>query len=149
MFSDIKATKAEAVAITASRDFRIHIHLNHTPSQYFQDWFRDPPRSFTSTERFHPRQCSFPTRFERGTEDDVIRVEVPEDVAVGVVEMVKEWIPLANEHANKMNAALEKRRRTQEMHRKAREEEERRQLEEVNRRLERLNRILSEHVNKH
>lgn len=149
MFSDIKATKAEAVAMTASGDFRIHIHLNHTPSQYFQDWFRNPRQSFVSTERFHPTQCSFPARFDRGTEDDVIRVEVPEDAAVSVVEMVKEWIPLANEYANKMNAMLEKRRRTLEMHQKAREEQQRKQLEEVNRRLEGLNRILSGLVGKH
>jgi len=149
MFSDIRATKAEAVAITASGDFRIHIHLNQAPSQYFQDWFRNPPRSTASTERFHPRQCSFPTRFEKETEDEVISFEVPGDVVVGAVEMVKEWIPLANEHANKMHAALEKRRRTQEMHRKAREEEERRRLEEVNRRLQELNRILSGPVDKH
>jgi hypothetical protein len=147
MFSDIRATKANAVAITASGDFRIHIHLNHTPSQYFKDWFYNP-RGIASTEKFHPRQCSFPTRSERNTEDDVICFEVPEDVAVAAVETVQEWIPLANEHANKMNAALEKRRRTQEMLRKAREEEERRRLEEANRRLEQLNRILSGHIQK-
>jgi hypothetical protein len=149
MFSEIRATKAEAVAITAAGNVRIYIHLDHAPSGYFQDWFRNPSGSFASTERFNPRLCSFPTRFEKETEDNVICFEIPEDVAVAAVEMVKEWIPIANEYANKKNATAEKRRRTLEMHQKAREEEQRKQLEEVNRRLERLNRILSGHVDKH
>jgi hypothetical protein len=149
MFSEIRATKARAIAITASGDVRIHIHHNHTPSRYFQDWFHNPPRSVASTERFHPSVCSFPSRFERETEDDIICFEIAEDDAVAAVEMVKQWIPIANEHANKMNATQEKRRRPLEMHQKAREEQQRKQLEEVNRRLENLNRILSEHVDQH
>lgn len=149
MFSEIAATKAEAVAITSTGNVRIYIHLNHVPSRYFQDWFYNPSGSYASTEGFIPRLCSFPTRFGKEPEDNVICFEIPEDDAVAAVEMVKLWIPIANEHANKMNATQEKRRRTLEMHQKAREEQQRKQLEEVNRRLESLNRILSEHVGKH
>jgi len=149
MFSEVSTTKAEAVAITAAGNVRICIHLDHTPSQYFQDWFHNPSGSFSSTEKFNPRLCSFPTRFGKEAEDNVICFEIPEDVAVAAIEMVKEWIPIANECANKKYAIVEKARRTREMHQKAREEEQRKQLEEVNRRLEGLNRILSGHVDKH
>jgi hypothetical protein len=148
MFSEIRATKAEAVAITAAGNFRIYIHLSHPPSGYFQDWFYNPPRGIASTERFHPSACSFPSRLERETEHDVICFEVPEDVAVAAVKMVQQWIPIANEYANKKNATVEKIRRTKEMHQKAREEEQRKRLEVVNKRLEALNKILSGDVDK-
>jgi hypothetical protein len=149
MLSEIRATKAEAVAITATGNVRICIHLDHAPSGHFQDWFRNPPVSSASTERFNPRLCSFPARFGKEAQDNVICFEVPEDVAVAAVEMIQQWIPIANEYANKKNAIVEKARRTKEMHQKAREEEQRKQLEVINRRLEGLNRILSGHVDKH
>jgi hypothetical protein len=138
MFSEVKATKAEAVATTPA-GVRIHLHLDRTPSDYFKQWFRDP-KDYAATTRFHPSMCGFPSWPETG---NYVIIEVPEDAAEDAVRMVKEWVPLANEYAEKKNATYEKRRHTLEMKRKAAEEEQKKRLLVLNEKLNALNEKLA------
>jgi hypothetical protein len=134
MFSEVRATKAEAVAITPA-GVRIHLHLDRTPSDYFKQWFRDP-RAYAATTRFRPSMCSFPSWPDTG---NYVIIDVPEDGAVEAVRTVKEWIPLANEYAKKRSASYEKRRHTIEMRKKAAEAEQKKRLDALNEKLKALN----------
>lgn len=133
MYSEVKATKAEAVAITAA-GVRIHLHLDRTPIDYFEQWFRNP-KDLASATRLHPRICSFPSYPATG---NYIIIEVPEDAAEEAIRAVKEWIPLANDYAKKKNATHEKLLHTLEMKKKAAEAGEKKQLHDLNEKLNRL-----------
>jgi hypothetical protein len=138
MFSEVKITRVEAVAVMPA-GVRIHLHLDAAPSNYFKQWFQSP-KEYTATTRFHPNICSFPLWPQTG---NYVIIEVPENAAEDAVRMVKEWIPLANEHAEKKNATYEKRRHTIEMNRKAAEEEQKKRLDAVNAKLNALTKKLN------
>jgi hypothetical protein len=141
MFSEVRITKTEAVAVVPA-GVRIHLHLDAVPSDYFKQWFRNP-KNYTATTRFHPNMCSFPSWPQSG---NYVIIEVPEDAAEDAVRMVKEWLPLANEYAEKKNATYEKRRHTIETHRKAAEEEQKKRLDAVNAKLNALNKKLNSKI---
>jgi hypothetical protein len=73
-------------------------------------------------------------------------VALPEDAAEHAVRMVKEWIPPANEYAEKKNATHGKRRHTIETHRKAAEEEQKKRLGAVTAKLNALNKKLNSRI---
>jgi hypothetical protein len=141
MFSEIRVTKAEAVEITSTGAIRIHLHLEPPPNEYFKDWCRNPGRSFSSTTQFHPQMCNFPPYLE--TDDHFMSFEIAEDAMVDSVRMVRDWIPIANEYANKKYAIQEKRRQTLEKNQRAHEAEKQKRLENLNKKLENLNRKLA------
>ncbi len=138
MLSEVKVTKAEAVAITPG-GVRIHLHLDGTPSDYFKRWFSDP-KDYPAKTGFQPSMCGFPSWPDTG---NYVIIEVPEDAAEDAVRLVKQWVPLANEYAEKKNATYEKRRRTIEINRKAAEEEQKKRLDAMNAKLKVLNQKLN------
>jgi hypothetical protein len=70
--------------------------------------------------------------------------DVPEDAVEDAVRVITEWVPLANENAQKKMTMYEKRRHSIEMKRKAREEEQKKRLDALNAKLKILNKKLGQ-----